>query len=78
MLTVYCPLPLVCETEDSMTMRSLHAPPDVHDIETPDPLVLESEVKRMNMLPDVAVNRGVERISPLSELKRVPDVDVPS
>ncbi len=70
-------MPLVCEIEHSMTMRSSHAPPDVHDIETPDPLVLESEVKRINMLPDVAVCvPGI--VVPLSEPKSVPDVDEPS
>ena len=60
-----------------MTMRSAHAPPDVHDMETPEPLVLESEAKRMNMLPDVAVCvPGI--VVPLSLPKSLPDVDVPS
>ena len=80
MLTVYCPLPLVCETEDSMTMaamRSLHAPPDVHDMETPEPLMSESEVKRMNMLPDVATCvPGM--LVPLKLPKLVLHVDEPS
>ena len=60
-----------------MAMRSSQASPDVHDMETPEPLVLESEVNRMNMLPDVAVCvPGI--VVPLSEPKRVPDVDEPS
>jgi hypothetical protein len=60
-----------------MAIRSAHAPPDVHDMETPEPLVLESEVNRMNILPDVAVCvPGI--VVPLSEPKRVPDVDEPS
>ncbi len=46
-------------------------------METPEPLEPESEVKRMNMLPDVAVCvPGM--LVPLSLAKRVPDVDEPS
>ncbi len=46
-------------------------------METPEPLALESEVKRMNMLPDVAVCvPGM--LVPLKSPKRVPDVDEPS
>ncbi len=46
-------------------------------METPEPLVLESEAKRMNMLPDVAVCvPGI--VVPLSLPKSLPDVDVPS
>jgi hypothetical protein len=77
MPTFSCLLPFVRETEHSMTIRSAHAPPDVHDMETPEPLVLESDVNRMNMLPDVAVCvPGI--VVPLSLPKRVPDVDEPS
>ena len=43
-------------------------------METPEPLELESEVKRMNMMPDVAVCvPGI--VVPLSLAKRVPDVE---
>ncbi len=50
---------------------------DVHDMETPEPLSLKSEVKRINMLPEVAINvPGI--VVPLSLPKSVPDVDVPS
>ncbi len=60
-----------------MTMRSSHAPPDVHDMETPEPLMPESEVKRMNMLPELAVwVPGM--LVPLKLPKLVPDVDEPS
>ncbi len=60
-----------------MTMRSSHAPLDVHDMETPEPLVSESEVKRMNMLPELAVwVPGM--LVPLKSPKLVPDVDEPS
>ncbi len=46
-------------------------------METPEPLEPESEVKRMNMLPDAAVFvPGI--VVPLSLAKRVPDVDEPS
>ena len=46
-------------------------------MKTPEPLEPESEVKRMNMLPDVAVCvPGI--VVPLSEPKSVPDVDEPS
>ncbi len=59
-----------------MTMRSSHAP-DVHVMETPEPLALESEVKRTNMLPDVAICvPGI--VVPLIVSTSVPDVDEPS
>ncbi len=46
-------------------------------MKTPEPLELESEVKRMNMLPDVAICvPGM--LVPLSVTKRVPDADEPS
>ena len=46
-------------------------------METPEPLEPESEVKRTNMLPDVAVCApGI--VVPLSLAKRVDDVDEPS
>ncbi len=60
-----------------MTMRSAHAPPDVHDMKTPEPLVDESEVKRMNMLPELAV-WFPGRPMPLKFPKLVPHVDEPS
>ncbi len=54
----------------------MHAP-EAHDMETPEPLELESEVKRMNMLPELAVCvPGI--VVPLSLAKRVPDAEVPS
>ncbi len=53
------------------------SPPVVHNMETPEPPVLTSEVKRMNMLPELAVCvPGM--LVPLILAKRVPDVDEPS